>query len=224
MKKFGLNIPTIIAFSLVPVLAVVRSIYAAPSLEYGNDDITLNSVFLLLFGIYCFLVSTWNLIQVQKSWKTANPEWKSKMMGAYIYIILFAIALAFLMAFVTVRYFDSGGLSAGNRFVPEAFLAGLVFVSPAFLFPIGVILLILALCGLKYRRTRPKSYLVATFLISGLFTFGGALPAFFVAAFWMGGGLALCYCPVNRKSFTRNVLLKPLYNYRKNRLRRQLNI
>jgi hypothetical protein len=224
MKISPLNILTIITFLLIPVIAVARLTCSPEPLPYGNQEITLASVLLLVFGFFCFFVSTFNLLGAHRSWKAANPDWKTKTMTAYVCTLLFAIAIVFLMMFTPHRDYDYGSGLERHGFVPEKFLAGLFLVAPAFLCPIGLVLLVLALAGLKYTNTRPRSYLVAAFVAAALFTFGGAMPAFFVAAFWLGGGLALCYCPVNRKTSVKNLLFKPLYAYRKRRLRRRLSI
>ncbi|MHC4259440.1 MAG: hypothetical protein ACYSTF_03365 [Planctomycetota bacterium] len=224
MRKSATTILTIIAFLLVPVIAFLRLTCPAQPLAYGNQEVTLGSVLLLVFGIFCFLISTFNLLHAHKSWKAAEPDWKTETISAYLYTILFALSLAFLMMFTDYRGYDYGSTLLRHGVVPGAFVLGLIFVSPAFLFPIGLVLLVLALAGLKYRNTRPKSYLIAAFVAAIVSTLGGAIPAFWVGTFWLSGGLALCYCPVNRKTSVKNFLLRPVYSYRRRRLRKELNI
>jgi hypothetical protein len=230
MKKPALNALTVITFLLVPVLAVARSTCPSRPFAYGKGDITLGSLLLLSFAVLCFFVSTLSFIRAHNLWKAASARWKRETVSAYVCTILFALLIAFLMMFTGYRDheyasdYEHYSILARHGIFPQAFLSGLIFVSPAFLFPIGIVLLMLGFSGLKYRRLSPKSYLVAAFSASALFTLGGAIPVFWVGAFWLGGGLALCYCPVNRRSFMKNILLTPLYDYRKSRLKRKLNI
>ena len=58
-------------------------------------------------------------------------------------------------------------------------------------------------------------------ILMGFTVITGGVVAF---VFYSFSNLSLCYCPVNRKSSTKDILLKPLYNYRKNQLRNRLNI
>jgi hypothetical protein len=179
MKKSTLNILTIIAFLLIPVLALIRLNYHAPTLDYGDGQITLNSVLLLMFGIYAFFVSTGNFVRAHRSWKAGKPQWKAHDAVAYFCTLVFSVSLAFLMMFDT------------NRCFPEYFLFCLRIVSPAFLLPVGFVLLTLGINGLFYSKTRPKAYLIITFLAFVPFTFGGVIPAFLVGLFWLTGGLSL---------------------------------
>jgi hypothetical protein len=57
-----------------------------------------------------------------------------------------------------------------------------------------------------------------------LFTLFGILAASTIIIFITTGQITMCYCPVNRKSFKKDFLLKPLYSYRKRKLARRLNI
>jgi hypothetical protein len=226
MKKLGLNIPTIIAFFLVPVIAAVRVIYEGPSLAYGHGDITEESVLILIFAIYCFFVSAFNFIRAHKGWKHNDEQWKKLTTSAHICNIAFAISLAILTLFgqLSVNYGGSFYSSSQSFFeLLQGFLYMFMFVSLAWLFPLGIVLLVLGLGGLKYSKSRPKGYLVVTIITAVLFTLGGALPAFIVSMFWIGGGIVICYCPVNKRSLKID-LLQPLYNYRKRKLEQRLNI
>ncbi len=207
---------TIIAFLLIPVLAIVRLLYYAPRLSYGKGQIALNSVFLLLFGIYCFIVSAFHFVYVNRYWSEGNSMWKQKMGFAYLYTILFALSLALLFGI-------GSGCANVDDFMQMSFL-GIMFISLAFLFPIGLVLLFLGFKGLTQSHNKPKSYLVITFLTSLLFSLGGVMPALAVFSFWIQGGISMCYCPVNRRSFKRDFLFKPLYWYRRKKLIKNLNI
>jgi hypothetical protein len=179
MKKSALYKATVIAFVLIPLLAVVRLIYRAPQLDYGHGEITVNSVFLLLFSIYAFFVSIFNFIRCHDSWKTGKTQWKIQLTFTYIFVFIFALSLPFLMMFQI------------DAFETEDFIPFVFFVSPAFLFPIGIVLFFLGFVGLENFKLRSKSYLVIIFSTSILFVLGGALSAAFVFAWWTGGGINL---------------------------------
>ena len=196
MKKSALYKATVIAFVLIPLLAIVRLTYPAPTLDYGHREITVNSVFLLLFGIYALFVSIINFIRCHDSWKIGKTQWKIQLTFTYIFAFIFAVSLPFLMMFQAESYnssisqgrYTSTGIDA---FDPGAFIPGLVFVSPAFLFPIGIVLFFLGFVGLHYFKLRPKSYLIIIFSTSVVFVLGGALSALLVFAWWANGGINL---------------------------------
>lgn len=183
-KNSALHKATIIAFVLIPVLAVVRLIYHAPRLDYGHRELTVNSVFLLAFGIYAFFLSSIRFFQCQNSWEMGKAEWRRQLGFTYIFVVVCALSLPFLMMF-------EGGYKGVGAFCIEGFMAGLVFASPAFLFPIGIVLFFLALPGVSYFKVRPKSYLIIIFSTSVLFVLGGAASAALVFVWWAGGGISI---------------------------------
>lgn len=189
MKKSTLYKATVIAFVLIPLLAVVRLIYPAPTLGYGHREITVNSIFLLLFGIYAFFVSIMNFIRCYDSWKVGKTEWKIQLKFSYFIAFIFAVSLPFLMMFQAESYSSSYTSTGFEAFEPGDFIPNLVFVSPAFLFPIGIVLFFLGFVGLHYFKLRPKSYLIIIFSTSVVFVLGGALSALLVFAWWTGGGI-----------------------------------
>ena len=194
MRKSALYKTTVIAFVLIPLLAVVRLTYPAPTLDYGHREITVNSIFLLLFGIYALFVSIINFIRCHDSWKIGKTQWKIQLTFTYIFVFIFALSLPFLMMFQAESYnssnyperYTSTGIDA---FEPGEFIQCLFFVSPAFLFPIGIVLFCLGLVGLDYFKLRSKSYLIIIFSTSVLFVLGGALSAALVFGWWIGGGI-----------------------------------
>jgi hypothetical protein len=161
------------------VVCIIR-LLPTQSLHYGKGQVTFNSVILLIYGIYCFAVSSSNLICVQRLWMQNSGHWKRKMASAYGSILFFAASLAFLMS-----------VNNHIEFQCRDILYCLIFVSPAFLFPIGLVLLALGFNGVFYSRNRPKFYLVITFLASLLFSLGGTYPALIVITFWVEGGFSM---------------------------------
>lgn len=173
MKKQILKILNIIAFVLIPVFALVRYFYAAQIMDYGRRQLTINSLFVLFFGVYCFFICTFNFIRVYKSWKEESLEWEKEMKTSYILTILFALSLFFLMIIPNPM---------------NAIFYGM-FVPPAFLFPIGIVLLILGFSALRYNKS--KTYLVITFVTGSIFVLVGAIPTLFVFGFWLDGGFSM---------------------------------
>lgn len=196
MKKPALYKATLIAFLLIPVLVVVRLFCPALRLDYGNGDITVNSIFLLLFAIYAFFVSIFNFIKSYDYWRTDNKKWGKQLIFTYIFVFIFALSLPFLMtlksynyAFYSEVFIKAFAYLSPAFLFPEVFIEALVYVSPAFLFPIGVVLFFLSLVGLQFLKGRAKSYLIIIFFTSVLFVLGGAASAYLVFGWWIQGGM-----------------------------------
>jgi hypothetical protein len=198
---------TISVFLLFPIVYIAR-MQDLPRLGYGHGEVTLNSIILLVYGIYCVVVSSMHLVVTHRLWKKNDPRWKKKIAATYGYILLFSLFLAISM--MAVAYSELPELFskifyntlAGRIFdsFEELFaylFGGLVFASLPFLFPIGLILLLLGFSEVCFCGNRPKSYLIITFLASILFSFGGAYPTFLVFIYWMNGGASISYCPIN---------------------------
>lgn len=96
----------------------------------------------------------------------------------YILIFIVALTLPFFVVF------------QAKAFYSEDFIVCLRCVSPAFLFPIGVLLFFIGLEGLQHFKARAKLYLLIIFFTSAVFSIGGAPSALLVFAWWIKGGIS----------------------------------
>ena len=193
MKKPALYKATVVAFLLIPILAVVRLVYPAPTLNYGEGEVTVNSIFLLLFGIYAFVVLILNFIRSYDYWKIRDDKWKKQLFFTYIFVFIFALSLPFLTIFQAKSYYSIDDhlckITGSSAFHPKDFAESAGYISLAIFFPIGITLFFLSCAGLKYVKTSPKLYLLITFLTSILFSIGGAASMGLVLVWYIGGGI-----------------------------------
>lgn len=206
MKRKTLNIMIVIAAILIPIIF------------FFEINFELNGLLVLFFGIYSFFVCVLHFIRANRFWKSNDLRWKNEFGRSYLIASLWVLAMAFLISLI----FYIPMLEFVNPYELFIFLFASLFLLLALLFPIGLILLIIGIMSLKYRSERPRFYLGAIFFTAISFILSGVLPALVLL---LGEGFVeMCYCPVNKRSFKRDFLLKPLYDYRKKQLRSKLDI
>jgi hypothetical protein len=176
VTKTPLEKATIVALSLIPVVALVRAFYRAPYLHYGRGQMTANSVLLLLFGMYAFVICVLNLLHCRSLWRTGQDGWGRQLGWTYILVLVFAVSLPFL------TMFDRGVW-------PQYLGQMLPIVSPAFFFAMGVAMLAVGLAGVTYRTAGPRWFLLVILATSVVLTLGGASRAWLVFCWWLGGGI-----------------------------------
>jgi hypothetical protein len=144
MTKPVLNIFSIIAFVLIPVIAVIN-----PS--------DLKVVMIIAYGIYCLFVCILHFIHTFNSWKENNLVWKKEAKLSYLFTILLILSASAIF------------LKWNSRII-ESFL---IYYFYPFIFFVGITLLILGFIGLKYRKSSPSSYLTINFVAGTIFTLVG---------------------------------------------------
>ena len=209
MTEARLILYTKIAFILVPILILISLLWN-PSNVYHKID--LNSFLAFGFEQYASLVCLFHLIHVYREWRDRAETWKKSMGKAFGYIFLLALAILIII------------LSGRNEF--NYFIGGSMILFPfSFLFINALVALVIGFIAIKYRRNRPKLIFGVLFPFGIIFTLIGIIPALMIFIFFFMGPeafMAPCYCPVNRKGRPADFLFKPLYKFRKDRLKKRL--
>ncbi|HLD36669.1 MAG TPA: hypothetical protein VJC37_08090 [Planctomycetota bacterium] len=164
----------IILAILVFIAASVTSFLFRASLRrylfMGIESLGLITLIAYSFTICIFIIY---FIRVFRLWRDDASDWHMKMKGAYL---LFAISSI------------SSGLILGYPFyVAEAKIWNLpdyllVTLSGFFMFafPVGIVLLVLGIKGLKYRQEKPASYIKTTLITAVVFILSGTIPSIFI--------------------------------------------
>lgn len=199
MKIFTLRMATMILFMLIPILILLYMFYYAPYLKYGHGDITVNSIFLLLFAVYAFFVSLAHFRRCHDYWNNGNGRWKMQLTFTYFLIFIVALLLPFFMScedlilWIGHKYVNEYDLLSSIfkclSYFSQDYVGALLFVSPAFVFPIGIALFCLSCAEFAHHKGRAKSYLIVIFLTSLIFALIGAVPALYVLVWWLKGGI-----------------------------------
>lgn len=207
MSQARLDYYTKIAFALAPLLIAVSLVWNPPKI-YKTVD--LNSILVLLYGIYALVVCAFRLAGTFREWRDEQSSWRRSFRR--VYVVAFILALLMILIIV----------SGSNEY---SFMGLWIFFPLAFLFVFGLIAMIYGFMALPYRRNRPKLYLWVS-LVSGFgFFIVGIIPVIIVFFWFFSGPEALmppCYCPVNRKARFRDHWLAPLYQQRKEQLKKRL--
>jgi hypothetical protein len=211
MSKERLSLYTKIACVLIPIWFLIGIWWREHPQLFKRPGFA--SVASLIIGLYLLMVCVFHLIDAFRKWRDQDNGWKKKLLFLYCSVVVGTIAMIYLTAYI---------VNADLVDYAHSFFMFFFFFS--FPFVIGIASIIIGFVGLKYQHGRSKAFLISSFLVGTFFSIIG-LPAIAVFSFFIWGPESVmppCYCPVNRRGRPRDLLLRPLYNLRKDRLRKKL--
>jgi hypothetical protein len=176
MKKVSLRILTTGAFVLAATIAAIRSSWRGPVVPYGHNEVTVNTLLLLCFAGYALYIVMQYYVRSRDSWIAGERGCWKWLVTAHGMTILLAAVLGLL-----------------SRCGPEPFTVWTAAILPAgaFLFAAGIAVLYVGFRGLGNSSKNPTPYMLVNYMIAALFIVFGAMPAFWVFIWLMGGGINL---------------------------------
>lgn len=173
-------------------LFLIKFIFRKVSLYYGEGEITLGSLFLLLYGFYLIFVLSLYFRSVFDRWKN-NNSWKKELIKSYALLLLFCLFIVLLV--VSHR----GPLEFFNHMVgwPLDFFfndipATFFTVGLSIAFPTSIYTAFLSRKSLIIAKNKNKSYSFGiTLLIVSLILFVASFFPFLITSmFWIQGGVS----------------------------------
>lgn len=187
LKFSVLKILNVVACVLFPI--IIFAVYAfklSDLLEFNFDGIrgTLYSIILLIYGIFCFIVSTLDIKYSFKEMKNGNPDFKKIIKKTYCYIFLLSIFIATIQMMEQMAI--GGGIIGNGSFVmvimmlvKDVLFFWFVYSLTTFLILIGMVSVIYSIKSRLLKNKQYKFFTRITAIIGIILIIVGGLSALF---------------------------------------------